>query len=84
MTGNKKLALIKPPAIKAIVATSDGHCKFDKPIIECPEVQPPAYRVPKPTKNPPTTKKINPFRVNRLCQLNISVGISPVKSFIPY
>ncbi len=27
---------------KQMVAIKDGHCKLDNPIIECPEVQPPA------------------------------------------
>ena len=39
--------------MKAIVATSDGHCRLLNPMIACPLVQPPAYRVPKPTRNPP-------------------------------
>lgn len=33
INGKTKFAIIKPPAIKQIVATSDGHCKLDKPII---------------------------------------------------
>ena len=46
-----------------MVATNEGHCKLDKPIIECPEVQPLAQRVPKPTKNPPNTIKMKPLKV---------------------
>ena len=55
--------VIKPPIKKQIVATNEGQFKLDKPIIECPEVQPLAQRVPKPTKNPPKMIKINPFKV---------------------
>ena len=42
MKGRMRLAMIKPPTIKQIVATSDGNCKLDKPMMECPDVQPPA------------------------------------------
>ena len=30
-----------PPNIKQQVATNEGHCKLDNPIIACPLVQPP-------------------------------------------
>ena len=40
--GKIMLAIKKPPAIKQIVATSDGHCKLLSPIIALPDVQPPA------------------------------------------
>ena len=63
---------------------SEGNCSVDNPIIACPLVQPPAYRVPKPTKNPPTTIIIKPLNVNRLFQLNKSAGTKPLKSVIPF
>lgn len=66
-----------------MVATNEGQFKLDKPIIECPEVQPLAQRVPKPTKNPPKTIKINPFNVNISLNENISDGISPSKFLMP-
>ena len=53
---------MKPPIIKQTVATRDGNCKVDKPMIECPLVHPPAYRVPNPMRNPPTIISIKPFR----------------------
>ena len=62
---------------------SDGTCRFDKPIMACPEVHQPAQRVPKPTKNPPKTMKIKPLSVNRFWKLNKSVGNKPEKSLIP-
>src|SRR5262249_7157600 len=62
--GSIKLAIIIPPTIKKIVATSDDHCILDNPIIEWPEVQPPAYLVPNPTRKPPATIKINPLIVS--------------------
>lgn len=40
--GKMKLAMIKPPIIKHIVATRDGHCKLESPMMECPLVHPPA------------------------------------------
>ena len=48
-----------------MVATKEGHCKSLSPIIACPEVHPPAYRVPNPTRNPPPTIMINPRSVNK-------------------
>ena len=74
MIGNIKFAIIKPPTIKQIVATNEGHCKLLNPIIEWPEVHPPAYLVPKPTKNPPPTNMIKPLKVNKPSTLKISIG----------
>jgi hypothetical protein len=34
MKGSTRLAMIKPPAIKLIVAIKDGTCKLLKPIME--------------------------------------------------
>ncbi len=42
MKGKIRLAIIKPPAIKHNVATNDGNCKLDNPIMEWPDVHPPA------------------------------------------
>lgn len=67
--------MAKPPIIKQQVATKEGHCKLDNPIMVCPDVHPLAYRVPKPTKKPPKTKNIKPFIVKRLSKLNIEEGI---------
>ena len=50
-----KFAIIMPPIIKQIVATKDGHCKFDKPIMEWPEVQPPS--VPCTKSNQESSKR---------------------------
>ena len=74
MYGRMRLAIIKPPAIKLMVAISDGHCKLLKPIIACPLVQPPAYRVPKPTKKPPITRRMKPLNDNKAGQLKSSDG----------
>ena len=49
-------------------------------MMACPDVQPPAQRVPKPTKKPPKMKKINPFNENNTSVLNKSEGINPEKS----
>ena len=54
----------------------EGNLRFDKPLIAFPEVQPPAYRVPKPNRNPPTTMIIKPLRVRSFSQLNSSSGIN--------
>jgi hypothetical protein len=42
MKGKIKLAMINPPIMKQMVATKEGHCKSDKPMIAWPEVHPPA------------------------------------------
>ena len=65
-----------------MVATSDGHCKLLSPIMECPDVHPFAYRVPKPTKKPPTTIKKNPLIVKSDLKLNRSLGNKLLKSKI--
>jgi hypothetical protein len=77
------LAIINPPAIKHRVAISEAGCKFERPMIECPEVQPPAYRVPNPTKNPPSTVNDKPFSVNNVCQLKTCLGNKEWVSVIP-
>ena len=63
-----------PPAIKQHVATKEGHCKLASPEIAWPEVQPPAYRVPKPTIKPPITIIIKPRKVISAEKLNTSCG----------
>ena len=77
------LAEIKPPIIKQMVATNDENCRFDSPVIECPLVQPPAYLVPKPTKNPPTIKKKRPLNVKIFAELKMSFGKILEKSRMP-
>jgi hypothetical protein len=57
-----------------MVAIKEPTCKLDKPIMECPEVHPPAYRVPKPTKNPPSTINTDPLKVNNDFQEKSSLG----------
>ena len=59
-----------------MTAISDGICKLLKPEIAWPEVQPPAYGVPNPIKNPPINKTKNPFTVNAFSKLNKASGPS--------
>ena len=66
--------MINPPAIKHTVAINEPNCKLDNPIMEWPEVHPPAYRVPNPTKNPPITINVNPLKVNNDFQEKSSLG----------
>jgi len=75
--------IVKPPNIKKIVATKEGHCRLLFPMMAWPDVQPPAYLVPKPTIKPPITKKKRPLSVNRFSQLNISAGRRFLKSVMP-
>lgn len=83
MNGNTTKVIKIPPIMKQMVAIKDGHCKFDNPMMACPEVHPPAYRVPNPTKNPPKTIKKKPFRLSKSPKLNNSVGNKPLKLVIP-
>lgn len=62
---------------------TDGTCKLEIPIMACPDVQPPAQRVPNPTIKPPITKNINPFKLKIFSVAKISEGIKPLKSLIP-
>ncbi len=66
-----------------ITAISEGNCRLDNPLIACPDVQPPAHREPNPTKKPPSTKMVKPFKVNRLSQQNNSSGAnSPLNEIL--
>ena len=46
---------------KAIVALMLAALSKEIPVIEWPEVQPPAYLVPKPTNSPPMNSFIKPI-----------------------
>jgi len=52
-------------------------------MIAWPEVQPLAYRVPKPIINPPITIKIKPLSVRSDEKLKTSTGINPEKFVTP-
>ncbi len=45
--------MISPPTKKPTTAFNDGICRLLMPDIAWPEVQPPAYRLPKPISTPP-------------------------------
>ena len=47
-----------------ITAIREGICKSLKPLMACPEVQPPAYLAPNPTRKPPPIRIKIPFREN--------------------
>ena len=83
MIGSNTLAIKNPPIMKKIVATRLGSCRFAIPMMEWPLVQPPAYRVPKPTRNPPPTIMIMPRSVNSDSQFISWVGTKLLKSVIP-
>lgn len=75
--GKINQVIINPPIKKQMVETNEGHCKLESPIIECPDVQPSAYLVPKPTKKPPMIINIKPFNESNDWKLNISDGTKP-------
>jgi hypothetical protein len=52
-------------------AINDGTCSIDSPVMAWPDVQPPAYLVPNPIKNPPPRNINRPFADNKKFQLNI-------------
>lgn len=56
-----RCTIMSPPIKKPMTALREGIWKLLKPEMACPEVQPPAYRDPKPTKKPPKTKINKPF-----------------------
>ena len=75
-----KYVAARPPAKKPRTAINEGNSKFARPEIAWPDVHPPAYAVPKPTRNHPKTTDTNPRRVRSACQLKISCGATPEKS----
>ena len=66
-----------------MTAISEGICKSDKPLMACPDVQPPAYREPNPTSKPPIASIKNPFKVNADSKLKSSSGCAEVGAEIP-
>ena len=46
----------------------------------CPDVHPPAYAVPNPTRNPPPTIIVRPRSVSRLDQLTVTVPVGVSRS----
>jgi hypothetical protein len=66
--------MINPPIKNPITAINEGSCKLLKPEIACPEVHPPAYRDPKPTRNPPMSKTARILGSLKLSVPKISVG----------
>ncbi len=51
---NNKCVESRPPIKNPMTATRDGNWRLAKPVMAWPEVQPPAYLVPKPINIPPT------------------------------
>src|SRR5688500_18185953 len=72
-----------PPAKNPPSAMNDGFSRLATPEMPCPDVQSPAYAVPKPTRNPPPTMTIHPRIVARLDHANSSRGTRPVSSWMP-
>lgn len=66
--------MIIPPIKNPPTAIKDSKDKLLKPIIPWPEVHPPAYLEPNPTKTPATRRIKNPFTVSILSILKISSG----------
>ena len=64
-----------------MTATNDPKFKSDNPMMACPDVQPFAQRVPKPTKNPPRTINIQPMGEEKEAKENIFSGIYILDSF---
>ena len=54
-----------PPMKKPMTEIKEGNCRLLNPEMACPEVQPPAYLVPNPTKIPPTIRNIQPCQESR-------------------
>ena len=75
--------IARPPIKNPMTAMSDGTCKSDNPLIAWPEVQPPAYREPKPTMRPPTANTRNPFIERIASKLKSSAGCNEEGAAIP-
>lgn len=75
--------MIKPPTKNPMTAIRDGSCKSDKPLMACPDVQPPAYREPNPTNKPPIARIKKPFNEKADSMLNSSSGCAEVGAEIP-
>ena len=58
--GSKRCVMTKPPTKNPATAIKDGSCKSLSPEIAWPDVQPPAYLVPNPTRKPPPTIMTKP------------------------
>src|SRR5687768_17113114 len=69
-----KKVMARPPIKNPITAMSDGTCRSDNPLMAWPEVQPPAYRDPKPTMRPPTANARNPLIERIASKLKSSAG----------
>lgn len=66
-----------------MTAIREGACRSDNPLMAWPDVQPPAYRAPKPTNRPPIASTENPFNVNKAWILNSSSGCKEVGAAKP-
>lgn len=73
--------MARPPIKKPITAIREAGCRSLKPEMAWPEVQPPAYRVPNPTKKPPKMMNIKPLRVNNDSKLNMDIGTMSAPGF---
>ena len=80
--GNRKCEAIRPPIKNPMTAISDGNWRFERPLIACPDVHPPAYLAPNPIRNPPPTKMIKPGIVVNFSRLNNSRGTKPNPSSV--
>ena len=76
---NQSFDLNRSITKKQIVAIREEKLRADKPVMVCPDVQPFAYRVPKPTQNPPKTIIRKPFSEKIEWRLKISEGTNPLR-----
>src|SRR5262249_48633611 len=81
--GNNTKVVVRPPAKKPHTAKSDAGCRSARPVMAWPDVQPPAYAVPNPTRNPPTTIETKPLSVTSEDHANTSCGARPLRSVNP-
>src|SRR5689334_3734625 len=77
ISGNTRNVMISPPAKMPMSAITDASWKVASPITPWPDVQPPAYEEPNPTRKPPPMIEIDPRSVSKARQLNSCAGTSP-------
>ena len=69
-----RCTMTRPPIKKPMTAIREGICRLLSPLMAWPDVQPPAYRVPKPISKPPTSSSNMPGKEESRSIPKISAG----------
>ena len=77
ISGNMNQVINNPPTKKPATAIREDRLNMLRPVMAWPDVHPPPYLVPKPTKNPPDITMNIAVGDEMFVQLNISFGTKP-------